>query len=196
MRFFSFPLPTSPIITLNIVLDIIIFAIYSLIMTIKPVLVIVFVLLVIATFIVSVLYFSKRQSTIINYQLSINNSSIRVPEPNETDAGETAVPLAAYSTIANSQSKVRSFVLTIENGTFNIKKIAVYENDVISLKVNAVDKEYTVAVPAFGIRQSIQTKETKLVEFQATPAGTFPFYCENCANTGKSQGEIVIVGRN
>lgn len=175
-------------------------------MTTKPVLVMVFVLLVIATFVVSTLYFSgklpispisKNTSSTIKSGLRGGGTqeTVRVPEPNEKDTGDAAVPVAAYSALSNSESKVRSFVLTIENETFNINKIVVYENDVISMKVNSVDKDYNVALPAFGIRQSIGNKQTKLVEFQATPVGTFPFYCENCANTGKSQGEIVIVGK-
>ena len=178
-------------------------------MTTKPVLVIVFVLLVIATFVVSILYFSgftlrnlgvggspKNQITQTSNQQPATSDQIKVPEPNEKDAGDAAVPMAAYPALSNSETKVRSFVLTIENESFNIQKIAVNENDIISLKVYSVDGEYKIAFPAFGIRQTVGNKQTKLVEFQATPVGTFPFYCENCANTGKSQGEIVIVQKN
>ncbi len=142
-------------------------------MTTKPVLVIVFVLLVIATFVVSILYFSGRlpirptsqisQISQTNDQRPETNDQIKVPEPNEKDAGDAAVPVAAYSALSNSESKVRSFVLTIENGTFNIQKIVVNENDVISVKIYSVDGEYKLAFPAFGIRQTIGNKQTKLI---------------------------------
>lgn len=75
---------------------------------------------------------------------------------------------------------------------------------VVLTVVNEDDYDHGIAIDAFGISQRMPAKQTIKVEFIATQAGDFPFYCsvpcgeceENaCEVNGKRPGHFDMVGK-
>lgn len=131
-----------------------------------------------------------KQDQINDTTLAVNH----VPDLNEkvTEEG-LAVPKTVQGTSSGSQMKIRSFDIIANKDIFSVKKIIVYQNDVIRIQFAALDKDYDFTIPAFSIYQKAQKGETKMLEFQAISDGTFTFSCDACGGASKSMKGILIV---
>ncbi len=115
----------------------------------------------------------------------------KVPEKGEKLSENVAVPLEVSPAAPGVSSNFRFFEIKIENKTISPKEIIVYQNDIVNLKLAAVDNDYDFNIPAYGISVEFKKGETKTIEFQAMNLGTFAFFCQLCSK--KEQGYLIVV---
>ena len=69
---------------------------------------------------------------------------------------------------------------------------------IVATVVNEDDYDHGISIDAFGVSQRMPAKGTIKIEFVATKAGTFPFYCSvPCGEgmvDGKKRGHFDMVG--
>jgi plastocyanin domain-containing protein len=56
-----------------------------------------------------------------------------------------------------------------------------------------VDRNYTFFLPDFGIYQLVQQGQSKTIQFQAYPYGTYAFSCKDVCQGFQMLGTIVVV---
>lgn len=134
---------------------------------------------------------------------------LKVPEPSDlvqeqsltttaTDSqkpiqSELAIPEEVVPVNTQSGINLRSFELNIKNNQVFPKEIRVYSGDVVDIDIKAIDKNYNLAIPAYGLSIQVNKGETKKIQFQATDAGKFIFECSLCSP--KFTGLIMVVPR-
>ncbi|MEK7508079.1 MAG: cupredoxin domain-containing protein [Patescibacteria group bacterium] len=95
-----------------------------------------------------------------------------------------------------NNSSYRSFDIKIERDAFMPDTIIVYEGDTTNINVTAVDKDYDFTQPDYGFKVLIKKGETKKIQFGATAAGRFLFYCDSCGGPDKGpRGYVVIASK-
>lgn len=74
---------------------------------------------------------------------------------------------------------------------FTPENIEVNRGDkVIMTVVNEDEYDHGIAIDAFGISQRMPAKQTIKIEFVATQAGDFPFYCSVPCGEGEVDGKL------
>ena len=101
------------------------------------------------------------------------------------EMGATSVPedVAVPSNVAPSpsgESSFRMFNISISNKKYTPSIIVVNEMDVITLKIRAVDDDYSFEIPNYGISATIKKETERQIQFQATSVGSFKILCNNC----------------
>jgi len=102
-----------------------------------------------------------------------------------------------WSTFFSSKEKVvetgvtRDITITTHENTWNFdpEEIEVNQGDRVRLTVvNQDEYDHGFAIDAYGISQRMPAKGTILVEFVATRAGVFPYYCSVSCGSGEVDG--------
>ncbi len=106
-------------------------------------------------------------------------------------AADTAVPATVSPAGPTTSALLRSFDISAVNDAFTPSNIVVYRNDTISINLTAEDHDYNFVQPDYGFNIVVKQGETKKIEFGATAAGTFTYYCSMCENK-KVEGKILI----
>jgi heme/copper-type cytochrome/quinol oxidase subunit 2 len=121
--------------------------------------------------------------------------NVTVPEAGQTNVPEgVAVPKNVSPASVVSDAKMRVFEMKIENNKFTPQEFIVKQGDIFDANVTAIDKDYDFTQPDYGFNLSIKKGETKRVQFQATAAGKFIFYCKSCGGPEKGPvGYLVVV---
>lgn len=144
----------------------------------------------------------QNDSTINNNQNDVFRAEVPVdivvPEKNavltETEKLEIAVPVTVAPVSPNSSSRARTFEIKAQNDVFVPMKIIANVGDIVRINFTAVDKDYDLVFPSYGMKQTAAVGQTKILEFQALQAGSFSYYCEVCGGpTSGPQGNIIIV---
>jgi len=89
---------------------------------------------------------------------------------------------------------VREITITAKQNQWRFEPeiIEVNRGDTIKLTVvNEDDYDHGIGIDAFGISQRMPAKQTIKIEFVATQAGEFPFYC----SVPCGEGDTVIDGK-
>jgi nitrosocyanin len=83
-------------------------------------------------------------------------------------------------------------IVTFENSwRFVPEFLEVEQGDKVTITVTNRDEyDHGFAIDAFGISQRMPAKETIQVEFIATKAGDFPFYCSVSCGSGEVNGKV------
>jgi heme/copper-type cytochrome/quinol oxidase subunit 2 len=118
---------------------------------------------------------------------------IPVPEPGQKFQEEVAVPKESISSAPAKESKLRIFEIKGENGIISPSNFRAYQNDIINIKLTAVDKNYDFFLEGYNLQIKAKKGETKTIEFQAFNLGVYNFYCSLCSTKEKPAGEIIIV---
>ena len=123
---------------------------------------------------------------------------VKVPGMNEvlTDAQKevTAVPSIVTPAAPGASSSFRSFAIRGENGKFTPSEVIARLNDIVHVTFTAVDKDYDIVFPSYGMRQAAKKGETKILEFQAVSEGSYKYYCESCGGVSSpANGKIIVV---
>jgi len=122
--------------------------------------------------------------------------NIAVPEKGE-ELSETqediAVPDLVTSAAPGSSASLRKFVIKGENNKFNPSTVIVKKGDSVHIDLIAVDKDYDIVFPDYGMKQTAKKGEEKIVAFQAVIEGKFTFYCEVCGGLDSEAKGYVIV---
>lgn len=115
-----------------------------------------------------------------------------VPDQGDTQvATDTAVPGLVAPAGPKTSALFRSFSIRAVNNSFSPSKIVVYRGDTVSINITAEDHDYNFVQPDYGFNVLIRKGESKVVEFSATAAGTFTYYCSMCENNSV-EGKILI----
>jgi heme/copper-type cytochrome/quinol oxidase subunit 2 len=120
---------------------------------------------------------------------------IPVPEPGQKFQEEVAVPKESVKSSPVAESKLRIFEVKGENGTIFPVNFRAYQNDIINIKLTAVDQDYDFSLEGYNLQVKAKKGETKTVEFQALNLGVYNFYCSLCSTKEKPAGKIIVVPR-
>lgn len=115
-------------------------------------------------------------------------TDVVVPALDQTTTADVAVPQVVAPASSHSSASFRSFSIEADGDQFTPSTIIVNVNDVVNIVITAVDKNYDFTQPDYGLKQSILKGQTKTIQFGATAAGKFTFYCASCG--GPSAGPI------
>ncbi len=103
--------------------------------------------------------------------------------------GAIAVPETVQKISGNVARRV--FSISADNNAFNPPNIIVNEGDVVVIKFTAVDKNYDVSFPDFGIYEAFAKGTTQQISFQAYPYGDYRFFCTK-ACSGSPAGRLIV----
>ena len=118
---------------------------------------------------------------------------ISVPEPVQEFEEGIAVPKEAVESAPQSESKLRIFEMKGEKGTISPTDFRVYQNDIINIKLFALDNNYDFFLEGYNLRIKANKGETKTIEFQALNPGVYNFYCSLCQTKDKPVGKVTVV---
>ncbi|MCS7200741.1 MAG: cupredoxin domain-containing protein [Patescibacteria group bacterium] len=90
---------------------------------------------------------------------------------------EEAVPASADQ----SEVKLRTFNLQIRKNKIVPREIRVYVGDVVEINVTAVDKNYDLQIPEYGLKTQVGKGESSVIQFQASQPGKFILLCSLCS---------------
>jgi heme/copper-type cytochrome/quinol oxidase subunit 2 len=120
---------------------------------------------------------------------------IPVPEPGQKFQEGVAVPKESVKSSPVAESKLRIFEVKGENGTIFPVNFRAYQNDIINIKLTALDQDYDFYLEGYNLQVKAKKGETKTIEFQALNLGVYNFYCSLCSTKEKPAGKIIIVPR-
>ncbi len=125
-------------------------------------------------------------------------TDIVVPDKNSENLQENiAKPAVVASANSTNDSSYRSFDIKISNDAFTPDTVIVNQGDTANINVTAVDKNYDFNQPDYGFNVMIKKGETKKIQFGATAAGKFIFYCVSCGGPEKGpQGYIIVASKD
>jgi len=123
---------------------------------------------------------------------------VKVPEVNEVLSEEVrkeiAVPEIVVEAAPGVEAKYRSFDIKAEGGKYIPSKIIANVGDTIHVNFTAVDKDYDIVFPSYGMLLRAKVGQTKLLQFQAVKSGSFAFYCDSCGGPeSETRGSFIIV---
>lgn len=116
-----------------------------------------------------------------------------VPEPKEKTKEGLATPLEVLPLASYNESKVRIFEIKGENGKLYPYGFYVYQNDILNIKLIAIDQDYDFYLEGYNLRVKARKGETKTIEFQATNIGRYLFYCSLCSIKEKPAGQVLVI---
>jgi len=92
--------------------------------------------------------------------------------------------------VATGENKEITIIVHENTWKFEPENIEVDQGDNVMLTiVNRDDYDHGFAIDAYGISQRMPAKETIFVEFVATKAGDFNYYCSVSCGSGMVHGE-------
>jgi heme/copper-type cytochrome/quinol oxidase subunit 2 len=118
---------------------------------------------------------------------------IPVPEPGQKFQEGIAVPKESIGSAPEVESKLRIFEVKGENGVIFPVNFRAYQNDIINIKLTAVDQDYDFSLEGYNLQVKAKKGEIKTIEFQALNLGVYNFYCSLCSTKEKPAGKIIIV---
>lgn len=132
---------------------------------------------------------SPKKSTTWN-QIPVD---VAVPEKGVVVPKNVASPETVVAAAIGSAASYRGYDLKIQANAFSPDTVIVRQGDVAHIVVVAVDGEYDVTQPDYGFHVVVPRGQTKTIQFGATAAGTFTFYCAQCGGPAKGPvGKIIV----
>jgi hypothetical protein len=127
-----------------------------------------------------------------------STSTVKVPGVGEEIPEDLkdviAVPDEVVQSAPGVDSNIRIFKIRGEGNKFIPSQIIVNYKDTVHIDLVAVDKNYDIMFPAYGMRQTAKQGEEKVLEFQANSEGRFIYYCESCGGIeSEAKGYITVV---
>ena len=130
-----------------------------------------------------------------------NLKKIPVPESEKKTDQKTdqkikeniAVPKETVKAGPKTESKLRIFEIKGENGLISPSDFRAYQNDIVNIKLTAVDQDYDLRLEGYNIEVKAKKGETKTIEFQALNPGIFNFYCSLCSISNKPVAKLTVV---
>lgn len=121
-----------------------------------------------------------------------NNAA--VPDPDSANLpSNVAKPQAVAPAGPGGDAKLRSFAISAKGNQFSPNTVIVKVGDTVHLAVAAMDKDYDFTQPDYGFRIPLPKGKAIPIEFQATAAGKFTFYCKSCGGPSKGPVGYLIV---
>lgn len=127
-------------------------------------------------------------------QLTENNtlSGLEKLENNSTgpSVAEEITDERPVDDVDNVAGEVVLIEINAKKWMFEPNKINVNKGDVVSIKINPLDLDFTFAIPEYGIEEKVSGVTE--IKFAANKAGTFGFKCSNCEDWRGMSGTIVV----
>lgn len=90
--------------------------------------------------------------------------------------------------------EIKEFSMMADEFEFSPRTIIVNEGDTVILHIESLDVEHGIAIPQFGVSQTLPVGEIVSVEFVADKAGTYTFFCNvYCGADHRSMKGTLIV---
>lgn len=122
--------------------------------------------------------------------------NIKVPGVGEKTESGVAAPSLVAAAAPGVTAQFRSFNINGEKGGFNPSTVIVNLGDTVHVNFVAVDKDYDITFPDYGMKQTAKKGESKILEFQAVATGKFLYYCEQCGGMNSTaKGYIIVAGK-
>lgn len=103
---------------------------------------------------------------------------IATPDPGATDVKpNVAVPVNLTPV---GSGFIRTFELKGEGDKIVPDTIVVNDGDLVKFIFTAVDKDYVISFPDFGLGPTVKKGESARFQLQATPFGEYKFTCSTC----------------
>lgn len=95
---------------------------------------------------------------------------------------------------SNSGGETKTFDVVAKQFEFNPGTIEVNEGDTVVLKIKSIDTTHGIAIPQFGVSETLNPGEEKTVTFVADKKGTYDFYCNVYCGSGHGsmKGTLVV----
>ncbi len=108
----------------------------------------------------------------------------------------TATPLPELTGTVTTPSEVKEFTMTAKQWAFEPSTITVNKGDRVRLVVTSIDVAHGFGLPDFGVDARLEPGTATTVEFTASRAGTFTFFCSVVCGAGHSgmKGTLVVNG--
>jgi len=102
----------------------------------------------------------------------------------------TAIP----STLNKDSVPHQSIEMTAEHFHFTPEEIRVKSGTLVTVRVTAIDGTHGFKLGAFGIDETIEEGETKMVEFYAGTKGEYSFKCSHFCGIGHlgMNGKLIV----
>lgn len=124
-------------------------------------------------------------------------TKITVPDTNtilrEEEKEIIAIPEVVVSASDYNDSQRRGFEIDLNNNTFTPKNVIARKNDLVRIKLSAIDKDYDVVVPDYRLSLDIKQNTTRTLSFQAVKGGIFPYFCPSCGGLDSSAQGLIII---
>ena len=121
-------------------------------------------------------------------------ATVVVPDKETEVPAYVAKPKSVSPAALGVEAKLRIFEITATATVFTPDTVVVNQGDVVRIKVTALDGDYDLDQPDYGFSQSIRNGEVKPLEFQASAAGVFKFFCPSCGGPTKGPlGSLIVV---
>lgn len=120
-------------------------------------------------------------------------ANVVVPSQTSKDVPQNVALPEVVAGNPNQDSSFRSFDIKADGDKFTPDTAIVRQGDTLNMNVTAVDKDYDVFQPDYGIKVKIPKGATEKVQFQATDSGKFLFYCVLCGGPSKGPTGYIII---
>lgn len=120
-------------------------------------------------------------------------NNVATPEKGGVAPVGVAVPeeVFEYSGSDGETSSLRLFRLRAENGRYSPDTVVVNEGDPVTIVLTAVDRDYDIFFPDFGVFKTAPQGEEIQIQFQAYPFGQYSFYCQEACRD-EVQGTLIV----
>lgn len=140
----------------------------------------------------------EEQEKVSKTKLDIPKDAVAPKLGEEGLSEEIAIPITVSKASPTKDSKFRRFEVKIENDKYSPSDIIVNQNDIVHIDFVAIDKDYDVTFPDYGMKRVISKNSDeggkRFIEFQALNPGKFLYYCEICGGLdGKVKGYITVI---
>jgi len=88
------------------------------------------------------------------------------------------------------EAALRDFEIKADKGKFSPDTIVVNDGDVVTIHLTAVDADYNIYFPDFGMYLPVKKGETRKSQGQFTGVGQYQFFCKDCNNEAK--GTLIV----
>jgi|TARA_Y100000310_G_scaffold91480_1_gene88840 cytochrome c oxidase subunit 2 len=126
--------------------------------------------------------------------LDTSNSQANV----ETDDSSTTTDSTTGSNTNQDDSQTtqetKEFTMTAKKWDFSPSTITVNEGDKVILNVESIDVTHGIAIPDFGVSESLSPGNTVKIEFTADKKGSFSFFCNVFCGSGHGgmSGTLIV----
>jgi heme/copper-type cytochrome/quinol oxidase subunit 2 len=123
----------------------------------------------------------------------VSASSLPTSAPVVTVSGAGAGKITPGIAVPIVGEKSRSFDVIVQNNAFMPSALTVHLGDSVNLEIGAIGAGYDFTQPDFGLHVVLPNGANKKIQFTATAAGKFVFYCSSCGGPAKGPVGYLVV---
>ncbi len=126
---------------------------------------------------------------------SINDSKDK--DDLESESMDNDLEDESESESNESESKygeTREFTIVAKKWEFEPNTLTVNKGDLVKLRIESIDVDHGISLPAFGINERLEVDDKVDIEFVADKEGVFPFSCSVYCGSGHGgmDGQLIV----